>query len=119
MCIASSCSSRIPRDALSSDSECSPSIFLRDRDFIARRRRSWRAYTLSDGRLARVALRDDLITVSIPGAFNAGAFPISRDEFYAPFFENTVRFERNADGAGHNISIRFFGDTWKGERRPP
>jgi hypothetical protein len=75
------------------------------------------AYTLSDGRVAMVALRDDLLMVSVPAAFNAGAFPISRDEFYAPFFENTVRFERDAAGMGDKIFIRFFGETWTGARQ--
>jgi CubicO group peptidase (beta-lactamase class C family) len=73
-------------------------------------------YTLADGRTANVAVRDDMLMVAVPGAFNAGAFAVSRDEFYAPFFENTVRFERNPDGTGRRLLIRFFGETWTGTR---
>lgn len=73
-------------------------------------------YTLDDGRTATVTLGDELLTVSVPGAFNAGTFPVGRDEFYAPFLENTVQFERDEMAAGLRIRIRFFGETWNGRR---
>lgn len=76
-------------------------------------------YTLADGRTANVTLQGDLLVTSVAGAFNAGAFALSRDEYYAPFFENTVRFERDASGAGVRIFLRVFGETWEGQRKPP
>ena len=73
-------------------------------------------YALADGTTATVSLDKAMLSVKIPGRFTAGAFPMSRDEYYAPFFDNTIRFERDASGKGQRIGLRINGVTVSGER---
>jgi CubicO group peptidase (beta-lactamase class C family) len=75
------------------------------------------SYSLEDGTTATVSLDKDMIAVAIPDRFIAGALPLSRDEFYAPMFENTVRFERGANGVGRRIVLQIDGTPLHGERR--
>lgn len=74
-------------------------------------------YALEDGKLAHVTVDKEMLAVAIPGRFTAGALPLGGDVFYAPMFENTIRFERTADGAGRRIVLQVDGTPLAGVRR--
>ena len=74
-------------------------------------------YSLTDGTTAIVTLDKEMLLVQIPGRFTAGAFPVSANEYYAPFFDNTVRFVRDPNGAGRRIALRINGETLSGTRK--
>jgi CubicO group peptidase (beta-lactamase class C family) len=71
-------------------------------------------YALADGTTATVSAEKTMLGVKIPGRFEIGAFPVSADEFYAPFFDNTIRFERDANGRVAGIALRINGVTLRG-----
>lgn len=70
-------------------------------------------YALDDGGTAIVTAEKTMLSVQVRGRFTAGAFPMGRDTFYAPFFDNTVRFDR----AAGTIALRINGVTLAGKRR--
>ncbi len=74
-------------------------------------------YSLTDGGTAIVTLDKTMLLVQIPGRFTAGAFPVSANDYYAPFFDNTVRFVRDSTGAGRRVALRINGATLSGVRK--
>ena len=74
-------------------------------------------YSLTDGTTAIVTLDKEMLLVQIPGRFTAGAFPVNANDYYAPFFDNTVRFARDPKGAGRRIALRINGETLSGVRK--
>jgi len=74
-------------------------------------------YALADGRKAIVKADHEMLLVEIPGRFTAGAFPVGASEYYAPFFDNTIRFERGSDGRARTIALRINGATLRGVRK--
>jgi CubicO group peptidase (beta-lactamase class C family) len=74
-------------------------------------------YVLTDGDTAVVSLERELVIVEIPRQFKAGLFPLGGDKFYAPFFENVVLFQRDANGRGASIVLKINGVPRAGVRR--
>ena len=74
-------------------------------------------YALADGRVAIVKAEHDMLLVEIPGRFTAGAFPVGASDYYAPFFDNMVRFARGSDGRARTIALRINGATLSGVRK--
>lgn len=74
-------------------------------------------YSLADGGSAIVKAEHDMLIVEIPGRFTAGAFPVTANEYYAPFFDNTIRFARRRDGRARTIALRINGATLTGVQR--
>lgn len=74
-------------------------------------------YLLTNGDTAVVSLGQDMLRVQIPKQFTAGALPLGGDAFYAPFFENLVRFQRGKDGRGASIVLQINGVPRSGVRQ--
>lgn len=74
-------------------------------------------YAFTNGDTATVSIRKAMLDVDVPNRFSAGALPIGGDEFYAPLFENVVRFDRDAHGRGARIVMEVDGVPWQGVRQ--
>lgn len=60
-------------------------------------------YTMQDGIVAKVSVGERFLELQVPGRFTAGLLPESGNLFYAPFFEGTVRFDRDSDGVAQLV----------------
>ena len=74
-------------------------------------------YVLTNGDTAVVSVEADMLAVQIPRQFTAGALSLGGDAFYAPFFENVVRFQRGKDGRGASIVLEINGVSRRGVRQ--
>ena len=66
-------------------------------------------YVMGNGTKAIVKPGTPWIEVQVPGRFTAGLLPESSTVFYAPFFEGTVEFKRDASGKGVSLNMHYDG----------
>jgi len=74
-------------------------------------------YVLADGTVAKVSAGKSYLELQVPGRFTAGLLPENGDVFYVPFFEGTVRFERDANGAVTQMVMHYNGTDRPGRRK--
>jgi len=78
------------------------------RDTVAEARLAG-VYMLASGDSAKVTVGDRYLELQVPGRFTAGLLPESESLFYAPFFEGTVRFDRDSSGKVTGLVMHYDG----------
>jgi CubicO group peptidase (beta-lactamase class C family) len=76
-------------------------------------------YSLDNGQKPIVSIGDRFVELAIPGRFTAGLLPESDSLFYAPFFEGTVRFDRDASGKVVSLTMHYDGTDKVARRGAP
>jgi CubicO group peptidase (beta-lactamase class C family) len=66
-------------------------------------------YALANGTRANVSVGDRFLELQVPGRFTAGLLAESDSLFYAPFFEGTVRFDRDSAGKVTALTMHYDG----------
>jgi CubicO group peptidase (beta-lactamase class C family) len=66
-------------------------------------------YALANGTRAKVSVGDRFLELQVPGRFTAGLLAENDSLFYAPFFEGTVRFDRDSSGNVIALTMHYDG----------
>jgi hypothetical protein len=74
-------------------------------------------YVLADGTVAKVSNDKSYPLLQVPGRFTAGLLAETRDLFYVPFFEGTVRFDRDASGNVTQLVMHYDGTDRPARRK--
>jgi len=74
-------------------------------------------YVLADGTIAKVSAGKSYLELEVPNRFTAGLLPESEGLFYVPFFEGTVRFERDQNGSVAQMVMHYNGTDRPGRRK--
>jgi CubicO group peptidase (beta-lactamase class C family) len=113
--------SRISRDlsaaAMGMPYDVPRSHVLIDRDSVSEEKLTGE-YVLADGTVAKVSAGKSYLELAVPNRFTAGLLPETGSLFYVPFFEGTVRFDRDANGAVTQLVMHYNGTDRPARRKP-